>query len=171
MMWTQLHWVKGPWQGNLALAARPRGGDWLNDEIESWQREGIAHVFSCLTDQEETELNVETEASIVRARGMTFWSFPILDRQVPDSEPLLADVLRELETKLDAGHNVVLHCRQGVGRAGLVAACLLVMHGIEPAAAVRELSAARGLPVPETAEQREWIDRYARTFAPAQQHG
>jgi len=28
-MLTELHWVDGPWPGRLAVAARPRGGDWL----------------------------------------------------------------------------------------------------------------------------------------------
>jgi hypothetical protein len=43
----------------------------------------------------------------------------------------------------------------------LVAACLLVKKGMSPGAAVELLSAARGLTVPETAEQRDWIDHYA----------
>ena len=171
MMWTRLHWVDGPWPGKLALAARPRGGEWLDDEIESWRREGIATVFSFLTTQEEVDLDITAEASTVRAHGMTFWSFPIVDRQVPDSESSLAQALRNLETELEAGRNVVLHCRQGVGRAGLVAACLLVMSGIEPAVAVQRLSAARGVEVPETPEQRLWIDQYAWTFSTAHHHG
>ena len=33
-MGTKLYWVDGPWLGKLALAARPRGGDWLCDELK-----------------------------------------------------------------------------------------------------------------------------------------
>ncbi len=33
MLGTTLYWVRGPWPGKLALAARPRGGEWLDDEI------------------------------------------------------------------------------------------------------------------------------------------
>jgi hypothetical protein len=43
----------------------------------------------------------------------------------------------------------------------LVAACLLVARGMEPESAVTSLSAARGVTVPETLEQRQWIDRFA----------
>jgi protein-tyrosine phosphatase len=65
----------------------------------------------------------------------------------------------------------VVHCRQGIGRTGLIAACLLVAQGAAPDAAVHNLSAARGLPVPETAEQRRWIDHYAATLAEAGARG
>lgn len=60
---------------------------------------------------------------------------------------------------------VLVHCRQGIGRSGLVAARLLAKKGTSPGAAIEMVSAARGLAVPETAEQREWIDRYAATLS------
>ena len=168
MMWTKLHWVDGPWPGKLALAARPRGGDWLEDEITSWQRGGVNTVFSLLTDEEEHDLDIAREEAVVQAHGMNFLSFPIPDRQVPDSESNLAKALDLLNGELAAGKNVVLHCRQGIGRTGLVAACLLLTKGIDPETAIRRLSAARGASVPETPEQRRWIDHYAESFAAPQ---
>lgn len=169
-MWTKLHWIDGPWPGKLALAARPRGGEWLADEMASWRREGIGTVLSLLTPEEESDLEVAAEAETAKSHGMKFWSFPILDRQVPDSESTLSDALRKLEAELEAGGDVVVHCRQGIGRTGLVAACLLVMNGVEPEVAVQRLSAARGVPVPETPEQRRWIDQYAKAFAATHHH-
>lgn len=165
VMSTKLHWVEGPWLGKLALAARPRGGEWLEDEIASWRRGGVDTVFSLLTDEEERELDIAREGAEARAHGMNFLSFPILDRQVPDSESNLAQTLKKLDWELAAGKNVVLHCRQGIGRTGLVAACLLLTRGIDPETAIRRLSAARGISVPETPEQRRWIDHYAESFA------
>ncbi len=164
-MGTQLHWVDGPWSGKLALAARPRGGEWLDDEIQSWHREGIAAVVSLLTPEEERDLDIAAEAFTVAALGMKFYSFPISDRQVPDSKNLLSQTLWQPDTELETGANVVIHCRQGVGRTGLVAACLLAMNGIEPETALARLSAVRGLPVPETLEQRLWILEYAKKFS------
>ena len=165
MMGTNLHWVQGPWPGKLALAARPRGGDWLKDEITSWQRGGIDMVVSLLTGEEERELDIANEEAEVREQGMGFLSFPISDRQVPKSQRHLSQVVDTLDHELASGKSIVLHCRQGVGRAGLVAACLLLTGGIQPKAAISRLSAARGAPVPETAEQRRWIDQYAESFA------
>src|SRR5205814_8025631 len=85
-MWTKLHWVSGPWPGRLAVASRPRGGDWLEDEIASWRQAGIDTVFSLLTPEEERDLDLADEGHQVRAHGMKFVSFPIPDRQVPSSD-------------------------------------------------------------------------------------
>ena len=165
MIWTELHWVDGPWPGKLALAARPRGGEWLQDELDSWRRAGVHTVFSLLTTEEERDLDLLDEERETKGHGMAFKSFPSPDRQVPDSETKLAKVLEKLDKELASGKNVVLHCRQGIGRSGLVAACLLVTKGLETRTAIKRLSATRGTPVPETAEQRRWIDHYASTFA------
>jgi len=164
-MSTKLYWVDGPWPGKLALAARPRGDDWLEDEIAGWQREGVDTVFSLLTSQEEEDLGLSNEARHIKARGMQFVSFPILDREVPGSDTKAAAVLEKLDADLLSGRNVVVHCRQGIGRTGLMAAGLLVMKGLTPEAAVKSLGAARGIPIPETAAQRRWIDHYATILA------
>lgn len=167
-MWTKLHLVDGPWQGTLALASRPRGGDWLEDEMGRWRRAGIDKVLSLLTPEEERDLDLKNEAREAKAHGMEFVSFPIPDRQVPKSEAKVVAALERLDGDLSSGKNVVLHCRQGIGRTGLLAAGLLVMKGFDPETAVKRLSAARGVPVPETKEQRRWIDHYAAVFAGVQ---
>ena len=164
-MSTELHWVDGPWPGRLALASRPRGGEWLPDEMEAWRQAGIDTVFSLLTPEEEQDLDLKREAQEVKSRGMKFASLPIPDRQVPNSESAVSAALDELHADLSAGKHVVIHCRQGVGRTGLVAACLLIAKGLTPEVAVKTLSAARGNPVPETAEQLRWIDHYAAVLA------
>lgn len=164
-MWTELHWVDGPWAGKLALASRPRGGDWLEDEMAAWRRAGIDTVLSLLTPEEEEDLDLKGEAREAKAQGIKFASLPIPDREVPNSESEVTAALDRVDADLSAGKKVVVHCRQGVGRTGLVAACLLITKGLTPEAAVKILSTARGNPVPETAEQRRWIDHYAAVLA------
>ena len=163
-MLSELYWLDERWPGKLALAARPRGGDWLQDEISNWKRAGIGSVVSLLTPEEEMDLDLRDESRESSAHGLEFISFPIPDRQVPRSEAKLAAALDKISDVLSAGKNVVVHCRQGVGRSGLVAACLLVKNGMSPGAAVEKVSAARGVAIPETIEQREWIDHYAAAF-------
>jgi protein-tyrosine phosphatase len=160
-MRTELYWVDGPWRGKLALAARPRGGDWLPDEVANWKRAGIGTVLSLLTHEEEEDLGLIKESAESQRAGLRFLSFPIPDRQVPGSEAKLSQVLTEVTEALASGGNVVVHCRQGIGRTGLIAACLLIRTGMSPGAAVDSVSAARGMTIPETNEQRDWIERHA----------
>ncbi len=167
MRGTELHWVMGPWPGRLALAARPRGGDWLAEEMSEWQREGVSTVVSLLTPEEEHDLALDNERPDAISQGMHFTSFPIPDREVPASHTGMSKLLDELNGELEAGRNIALHCRQGIGRTGLVAACLLIGKGAEPEEAVDWLSAARGVSIPETVEQRRWLQRYAETLTQA----
>jgi protein-tyrosine phosphatase len=136
--------------------------------MSDWRRAGIDTVLSLLTPEEEKDLDLKNEARAAKAQGMKFISFPIPDRQVPRSESEVASALEKLDADLSSGKNVVVHCRQGVGRTGLVAACLLATKGFSPGAAVETLSAARGLQIPETVDQRRWIDHYAATLAGAE---
>lgn len=153
--------IDGPWRGQLFLAARPRGGDWLQDDLSNWKKAKIDTVLSLLTPEEEADLGLRQEQEESKKLGMEFCSFPIPDRQVPKSEAKWADILERVTRDLTDGKNVVVHCRQGIGRSGLVAACLLVRKGMSPGAAVDSVSAARGVAIPETPEQRDWIDHYA----------
>jgi protein-tyrosine phosphatase len=164
-MWTRLFWVNGPWPGRLALSARPRGGDWLEEEIAAWRGIEVDTVLSLLTPDEEKDLDLNDERQQVQRLGMKFLSLPIPDRQVPASQSQVTATLEKLDADLSAGKNVVIHCRQGIGRSGLLAACLLITKGLSSGAAVDTLSATRGVPIPETLEQRQWIDRYAASFA------
>jgi len=125
----------------------------------------ISLVLSLLTRDEEEDLDLENEGKEVNAQAMSFISFPIPDRQVPKSEVELAVVLEKLSNALSSGKNVLVHCRQGIGRSGLVAACLLVSQGLSPGAAIEKVSSARKALVPETSEQKDWIDRYAAAVA------
>lgn len=147
------------WLGKLYVAPRPRGGDWLCDETARWRKSGIQTVLSLLTQEEESELGIQDEATEVTKQGMRFISFPIPDRSVPASSTAAVEVLDEVHDELQRGKNVLVHCRQGVGRAGMVAASLLVLDGTEPRAAIKEVSNARGVPIPETPEQERWIYR------------
>jgi protein-tyrosine phosphatase len=160
-----IYWLDGSWPGKLAVAPRPRGGDWLEDDIANWKRAGITAVLSLLTPEEEKDMDLRDEAVQVRSQGMEFTSFPIPDRQIPKSEAKWADVLERVSLALSSGENVLVHCRQGIGRSGLVAACLLVRKGMSPGAAIESVAAARGVSVPETPEQRDWIEHYAVALA------
>lgn len=158
-MEAKLFWIPGPWRGRLAIVARPRGGDWLGDEAAAWRRAGVDVAVSLLEEQEAAQLGLAGEQDAAREQAITFVSFPIPDLGVPFSLMETVSFLCQLAAELEAGRNVAVHCRQGIGRSGLVASAALVTAGASPEEAMKAVSAARGLTVPETPDQRRWMER------------
>jgi len=160
----ELYWIEGPWQGKLAILPRPRGGDWLEDEIQGWRAAGVDVVVSLLTSDEVADFDLAREGSLCKARGIDFRQFPIVDRSVPASRRATLDFVKKLAKLLADGKSIAIHCRQGIGRSALIAAGLLVLFGIDPKVAFQRISEARGCSVPETSEQRQWLMEFAQGY-------
>ena len=154
-----LFWIAGPWRGRLAISTRPRGGDWLEDEVRGWRRAGIDLVVSLLESAEASQLELLDESKAADANGVSFISFPIPDRGVPASVSASLSLMATVSSALGEGRNVAVHCRQGIGRSGLIAAGILINAGVHPEQAIKIVSDARGLAIPETTEQRLWVQR------------
>jgi protein-tyrosine phosphatase len=153
-----LFWIVGPWRGRLAIATRPRGGDWLKDELEGLRRAGVDVVVSLLEINEADQLDLVNERQAAEANGIRFISFPIPDRGIPASVPPAISLMADLAGALEKGQNIAVHCRQGIGRSGLIAAGVLTIAGASPADAIQAVSSARGLSIPETPDQRQWVE-------------
>ena len=152
-----IYCIEGPWPGQMAIIARPRGGEWLDEELHALKEAHFDVVLSLLTSEESKELGLTKEAPLSAKQGLEFINFPIPDLGVPASDTVTRELLHRLLNLLRAGKRVAIHCRQGIGRSGLIATSLLVMEGIDPSAAFRRVSAARNLEVPETTAQRDWV--------------
>ena len=165
----KLYWLSDAPQGRLAISARPRGGDWLEDEIEGWRKQGVDVVVSLLSPSENEELGLQREAGISQAKAIQFHSLPIEDRGIPTHSAKVEKLAARLASEIDRGKNVAIHCRQGIGRSSLMSAAVLIARGDSVGEALNTIRRARGVEVPETAEQRKWIDEFARlhssTFA------
>ncbi len=160
-MRTVAYWIEGPWPGRLAIVPRPRGGDWLEEEVRSWQEAGLDIVVSLLTPDENIELELNQEELLCRAQGIQFYAYPIPDRGIPASRKATTALVEKLEKVLEAGKSVAVHCRQGIGRSSLIAALLLISAGMDPEAALAQIRQARGCAVPDTIEQSSWIKSFA----------
>jgi protein-tyrosine phosphatase len=164
-----LYSIKGPWKGELAIVPRPRGNDWLEDDLRALRKSGLDVIVSLLTPGEERELGLELEATLAASVGLRFFQFPISDYGVPSLQS--ASVLIEsLDAELTRGKNVGIHCRQGIGRSTVISSSLLVRGGIDPVEALQRVAAARGRPVPDTPEQSEWVRSFARHLSTATVH-
>ena len=117
--------------------------------------------MSLLGPDEELELGLSDEARLVQAGSLRFINFPIDDYGVPASEAALHELVKKVEHLLDCGKTVGIHCRAGIGRSSLVAACLLVSGGQSVEASFEQVQKARGVPVPDTVNQRAWVADFA----------
>lgn len=158
-MTPDLFWIPGPWRGRLAITGRPRGGEWLGDEARALRQAGVDVLVSLLERNESEQLGLADEAGTAEANGLRFIPFPIPDRDVPASTMDSLALISNLGRALEAGSNVAVHCRQSVGRAGLIAAAVLAASGLDPERAIVIVSQTRGETVPETPEQRAWLLR------------
>jgi protein-tyrosine phosphatase len=161
-MSTDIYWISDLARGRLAIVGRPRSGDWLADEISAWRAAGLTDVVSLLEDHEIRDLELGEEPQISMRAGLSFERFPIADRGVPASPDAALRLCDGIATKIDNGQSVGVHCRAGIGRSGLVAAGVLLRLGASEDDAWQRVSKARGLRVPDTDEQRTWLNK---TFA------
>jgi protein-tyrosine phosphatase len=154
-------WVETGDQLRLAIVPRPRGGDWLEDELDQMKRAGVDVLVSMLPLDEAAELGLSSEAELCEARGIDFRSFPIPDRETPPSTELFSRFVEDLRAEAHAGRSVAVHCRASIGRSSLLLAALLTAEGFAPHDAFRRLTLARGLRVPDTSDQVRWVERFA----------
>ena len=141
----------------ISIMARPRGGDWLLDEVTALREAGVHVLVSLLTSLEVDAFELAEEAACCQTQDITFFSFPIIDRSVPPLNDRTLALIQQLDDQRTQGKHIALHCRQGLGRAALMAASLLVLAGWSPEKAFEQLSRIRGYSVPETEEQRAWV--------------
>src|SRR3984957_8552644 len=88
--------IKAAAPNRIAIVARPRGGDWLCDELSALSREGIDVLVSMLTEEESSELGLERESEDCGAARITFVNFPIPDRSVPSDLEGFLHVVEQL---------------------------------------------------------------------------
>jgi len=158
-----LFWVQSR-SLRLGTMPRPRGLDWLADDIKSLRQAGVDVIVSALTPMESEELGLTQESTLCGQNEIDFVSFPIEDRSVPASVAEFDALLSQLQGHASRGRSVAVHCRMGIGRASLIAAGLLTRHGLCAAEAFQAIEQARGVYVPDTLEQRAWIERFAKRF-------
>ena len=142
----------------VAIVARPRGGDWLRDEVSALSREEIDVLISMLTDEESSiEFGLEIESEACEAVAIKFVNLPIPDRSVPsDADDFLRSVERLAEMVRD-GRSLAVHCRASIGRSSVLAVSVLVRLGWDPNEAFCAVESARGCSIPDTPEQRQWV--------------
>ncbi|NKF21732.1 protein-tyrosine phosphatase family protein [Solimonas marina] len=159
----QIYKVERIGGGVLAVMAKP-ASEWLDAELAALAAAGIRTVMSLLETREAYELGLAREADICEGCGVEFIHYPIPDRGVPPGVPSFRAITKRAQERIASGDDLVIHCRAGIGRSGLVAAGVLLHCGYGVQDAFALVSKARRVAVPDTAEQEAWLHEHSRSI-------
>ena len=154
--------------GRIGMTFCPGKRD-LNAKTGAWERDlgsdlqtianwGGSTLVTLMEDHELDLLAVPELGRRTASLGMAWFHLPIRDVSIPDAafEAAWQGEGQALRKRLTAGQDIVVHCRGGLGRTGLVAARLLIELGESPTVALNRVRAARPGAV-ETAEQETYV--------------
>ena len=135
----------------------------LAADLDTVRDQGAVAVVSLITDDECELLSVRGLGAEVRARHMTWLHLPIQDGEAPGNtfEGAWKHAGPYLRSLLRSRFDVLVHCKGGLGRAGTVAARLLVELGACPEDAIDEVRRVR----PGAIERRSGRSRGRTTSA------
>ena len=116
--------------------------------MASWRAAKLDVIVSMLEPEEADDLGLGYQAQFCRQQGIAYLNCPVPDRGIPDDR---AAFIATADQVLEA------HCFAGIGRSPLMIATVLVRHGLDVDTAWSRVSAARGLMVPDTDAQWQWL--------------
>ncbi|KAI8845272.1 protein-tyrosine phosphatase-like protein [Chytriomyces cf. hyalinus JEL632] len=124
----------------------------------------IKCVVCCLNDAELSYLGAPIPKYIAAAEKfrIAVVRIPIIEGSCPERLEDVVDVIDAIDAQLRQGVNVLIHCRGGVGRAGLIACCLLLKKKFVANAerAIQFVRIRRSLKAIETMRQEDFITAY-----------
>jgi protein-tyrosine phosphatase len=129
------------------------GKHYVGPDPEAAMRRLGADRVVCLCEPHEIEQRYPGYVTWLEANAgrRAIW-FPIPDLHAPAFEEVVP-MLDRLRTMIVAGNSLLLHCGAGIGRAGTLAAALLIRMGVGADDARREVAAARLMAGPEGGTQ------------------
>lgn len=124
------------------------GGPWERDlqaDVASIRDWGASSVLTLLEPHEFDLLKVRGLPAAVRAEGMASHHASIPDVSVPGPAFEIAwrTIGPRLVKQLCQGQSLVVHCRGGLGRAGMIAAKLVTIMGEDPRRAIERIRTVR----------------------------
>jgi protein-tyrosine phosphatase len=118
----------------------------LETDLQRFRDEyGVEALVSLMEHDEYSELQIPEFFQKAEERGLDVLHLPIPDYGVPSDpeEDKYRPLIEDVAGRLEEGQTVVVHCRGGLGRSGLVATSVLVALGHPSGEAIRILRMAR----------------------------
>lgn len=141
-----------------------RGGLWLcgkhfvGPDVEAALDATGATTVVCLNQPDEIADRYPEYVDWLRANrhGRALW-YPIHDLHAPDTERA-RELLDDVVERITDGEVLLVHCGAGIGRAGTLAAAVLMRLGVPMADAVDTVAAHRPMAGPEAGAQRDLLE-------------
>ncbi|HET9931690.1 MAG TPA: isochorismatase family protein [Polyangiaceae bacterium] len=156
---------KGRFGLTLCPGRRDRGRD-LTSDLQTLTRQKVTRLLCLVTDEELEWAGVSDIARAAAAHGIELRHHALMDQGAPsveDAEALVAWCREACER----GEAVVVHCMGGLGRSGVIAACLLASAGASGEEAITTVRSARGPRAIESRQQERFVRHFAETRARA----
>lgn len=136
-------------------------GEWKREletdmkQILDW---GGQVLITLMEKSEFSLLGVSEIGAASKKSGLIWIHLPIQDMAIPNKSFEIAWLKKKdwLFGQLQKGVSIVIHCRGGLGRTGMIAARILIEMGEDPAVAITKVRAARERAI-ETYEQEEYL--------------
>jgi len=143
--------------GRLALSPMPGVHGAFSEDLRQIIDWAPDHVLSLTEASEMASCGATDLGPALTARGIRWHHAPIVDFGTPARAFLRnwPDVSDRLRTSLSRGGRVLIHCRGGCGRSGMVALRLMIEMGEAPHDALTRLRAVRPCAI-ETDAQQVW---------------
>lgn len=155
---TKIYWIhQFENSARIGIVARPRGDDWLENEISNLSENKVAILVSLLESDEIHELNLELEQAYCLAKKINYINFPIPDRDIPGQSDKTDNLIELIVTRLNEGLSVAIHCRMGIGRSSIIAAAVLLKYKFKVPEIIEIITKKRGVKVPDTDKQLAWL--------------
>ena len=133
--------------GRLFLA----GKHFVGPNTESALKAIGATKVICLVERFELERRYDDYIVFLETDERALW-WPVMDFHAPNVSKS-AEMVDELSSLLGAGERVLVHCGAGIGRAGTLAAAVLIRDGLAVPTALERVRAARPMAGPQSSTQ------------------
>lgn len=133
----------------------------LEEDVKTISENGITVVISLIEDFEFDLLSISKFPELLELEHIQFIHYPMRDHFVPDNVDSFHELIIMICELFEQGHSILVHCRGGVGRTGLVCASFLLHFGFNATNAINTVRDRRERAL-RNPLQCEYLKRYEK---------